>query len=434
MASLKKGQLFPGYNLDKFVRTFGRRMRGRTPEAVKRIPEFSALKGSLSPLLKPNTTVQSFIRMHFKANGTDITGQTILRNVGLGKRNGENLLLIKSAAGCPSVDLSDPDNAMDVLASVPSGVDLKAIPFDRFNRLKIESDLYSGPASGFLTKALAPYTGIYVTRPRAFYYFILSTGIDRRDLTLEPEDLRKVLDSCGIDFNGREMHVKDFMRLKFTSPHVKLNRRNNGSIKGQSLLYRYGGHRGGCTTDALERLLVEAGYMRPLVSDLASPESVKAILASAERQQDWSRIVYNRFKYVRFDSFLFKGIGETWLRRTGDVTAKGLARLLKAAGHDWSPEYERHGGCHPTKENIDFSDPEQISAIFASAKEHAPWEIIKFREFERVQFDCGSPRFKAKGKALLKRFHGLSCAGMRRLLKIAGIENKPFIRFTSRQE
>jgi hypothetical protein len=137
---------------------------------------------------------------------------------------------------------------------------------------------------------------------------------------------------------------------------------------------------------------------------------------------------------MRFDSPLFKGIGEIWLRKTENTTSKGLARLLKVAGYDWSPKYETHGSCPSAKGRIDFSNPEQVSAIFASAKEHAPWETIKFKELERVRFDCDSPLFKAKGKALLKRFGDWSGAGMRRLLNTAGIENRPFIRFTSRRE
>jgi len=215
-----------------------------------------------------------------------------------------------------------------VLASIP-GINLKIIPFVRFNELKIEHSLYSGIASKFLTEALAPYTRIGVSKSKAFNYFILSAGIDRRDHTLEPEQLREVLDSSGYDFGGRLILIKDFIRMRFHSPHLIMNNRNHGFIMGQSILYRYSGERLECTTKNMERVLREAGYLRP---DLSSPEAIRKILASAEKQVDWATVRYHEFKYLRFDSYVFKGVGVTWLNQIGDGTAKGMRRLLRKVG------------------------------------------------------------------------------------------------------
>ncbi|VVB73519.1 Uncharacterised protein [uncultured archaeon] len=328
MALLRKGQVPPGYNLDKFSQAFGRKMHGGTPKAINSIPEFSGLKASLSHDLKPSTNFDSFMKMHFRVNGTAITGQTILRNVGTGKRNDRNLLLIKEAVGRARADFSEPGNAIDTLASIP-GVNLRAITFDAFCSRRIDTPLFTGRASKFLHEAIAPYRALGMTRPGAFYYFILSAGIDRRDHTLEPEQLKEVLDSAGFDFGNKFICIKDFIRMRFHSPHLITTSRNCGTITGQSLLHRYAGRCVGCTTKTMERILREAGYARP---DLSSPDAVRKILASAKKRVDWAAVRYKEFKYLRFDSAVFRGIGITWLNDVGDGTAKCMRILLRKIG------------------------------------------------------------------------------------------------------
>ena len=221
---------------------------------------------------------------------------------------------------------------MEVLTYFPE-MDLKTRPFIKFYNVTIRSPLFTGNASTFINMATAQYRQIGVSPSKAFYYLMLSAGIDRRDLTLEPEQLKEVLDSSGFDFRTRVPHVHEFRAMKFRSPYLINTAKNKGEITGQSLLQRYTERGKGQTIQIMGRILKEAGYPHPNPNpDLRSPDAIRTILDSAKKQVDWAAIRYNELKYLKFDSPIFKGIGVTWLKRTGDTTSRNMRRLLKKVG------------------------------------------------------------------------------------------------------
>lgn len=349
----KSNNSLVGQDSNKFIKAFGCRMLvkspgrlGSNPPSFSGIsPKFKQLKSTLyRSQLRPSTPFKDFMGMEFDANGVRLTGQTVLRNFGTGERNCSNFSLLKNAIGYAPTDFSDPSAAMEVLASIPD-INLRSISLNQFGALNIQSDLYSGSASEFLTLALAPYRELGLHRPKAFYYFVLSAGIDRRDLLLEPEQLREVLDSAGFDFKTNSVRVHQFIKMKFHSLHLIGTGKSNGTLTGQSLLHRYGGGRyQGLNIKTLETVLLEAGYsylapphkdpkhMGELSVRLSNKETIRKILDSAKKKVDWRAVRYNEFKYLKFDSPLFNGIGATWLKYTGDPTAKNMRRLLKKAG------------------------------------------------------------------------------------------------------
>ena len=312
------------------------------------------------------TEYHEFMKMKFKLEGNSVSGQTLLRNFGSGRRSSDNfrslcrkLDIELNFFAREEADFSDPKIIKQILEQ--SKVKVSSMKFFKFKDAKIVSDLFEGNGTGLLLKyehakaVAAGYSRKAVriakktsSSKKQFVQFIEDMGVTNKyysSLLENKKLLRKMFLSSGFDFERDPVFLFKFLKMKFKCNSIV--RGGKDTITGQGLLLRCFGHKKTMNLENVETMLTAAGFntanmavlrkkFRGKHMDLgnrATKEVVRSIISSYPGKVDWANISFREFKFLRFSSPRFKGIGFTLLNRLGGATSTRMRHLLSLAGY-----------------------------------------------------------------------------------------------------
>mgnify|MGYP001240494635 CR=1 FL=1 len=313
------------------------------------------------------TKYKEFMEMKFRLEGDSVSGQTILRNFGSGRRSSGNFrtLCRKLNIGLnyfarKRADFSDPETIKRILED--SNVRLSSIRFTKFKSIRLNSDLFEGKGeklliryesakalkAGHSSKAERILNRGYSTK-KEFVRFIEGIGATNRYYSSFLQNrklLRKLLLSSEFDFEAQPVFLTEFLKMRFKCS--ALIRRGRDTITGQGLLLKCFGHKNTFRLENIQTMLGAAGFdtgkfalsrkrFRSRRIDLEDPATaglLRGVLASCKEKVDWAKIKFGEFKFVRFSSPGFKGIGYTLLNRVGGATSTNMRRIIALAGYN----------------------------------------------------------------------------------------------------
>ncbi|MCX8202672.1 MAG: hypothetical protein N3G74_02620 [Candidatus Micrarchaeota archaeon] len=343
----------------------------RFAKLAKLNPSKDELRDSfLAARFDPETDVRDFMKMKFRVNGGIVTGQTILRRFGTGKRDIQNFRNLVAWIGIISkynvnvLDYSDPSVIKAILLN--SKINIQTITFKEFLKQKIKTEnfigtgkdliknfqkalsdkLESGDRKYFtenqilsdLCKKVCISKNIYVPFKASFDAILNTIGVTNLNyckIKHRPALLREILESSGIDFNNWDVSITEFYKMRFDSSKLReADPRNSGTISGQALAKRYFGTTA-LRNEHIRELLLAAGYTTRNKKDyslLHDPYVIKEIFASCKQKIDLEKIKFKDFKTLCFNSKYFRGSGYTLLKRYRKPDSKTMREVLKQIG------------------------------------------------------------------------------------------------------
>ncbi len=313
------------------------------------------------------TNCKEFMKMKFRLDGDSVSGQTILRNFGSRKRSSDNFMTLcrKLNIGLNhfarnEADFSDLVTIRKIL--IESNIDLSSLKFTEFKNTNINSDLFEGKGEKLLIKyesAKALKAGNHskaeqilnrgYSRKNEFVRFLEDIGETNKyysSLLQNSKLLRELLLSSGFDFDAQPVLVTEFLKMKFKCN--ALIRKGKDTITGRGLLFKCFGYKNMFRFENIQTVLDAAGFdtskfvfsrnkLRGKKINLDDPViagQIKALLLSCGEKVDWTKIKFSQFKFIKFSSPIFTGIGFTFLKRVGGANSTNMRKILAVAGYN----------------------------------------------------------------------------------------------------